>query len=397
MMAKPKTKLPSADPGKAVAILVGELLPPDDERAQRILRNVNDFIEMAHGALADSTLAALRSDGQLFASWCRRHHKAWLPADPETVAKFVLDLGAVRKPTTISRYIASIALWHRAADLPNPTDALRVDMARRKIARAWAQREDVTLLKQAPPLGQAEMDEVLAAIAAKPVLLPSDVRDRALLLVARDSMARASELVALRWEDLEADESDGSGTIVIRRGKTDQTGEGRVAWLAPETMAALAAWRQVLIDHIAAVRERFIADLKQREKANQRFYRSQPRIASLMEAERRARARLQNLPEAPGQRIFWQLDGQPSDRLTRESVSRIFKARSAAATGRMEFSAHSTRVGTAQDLIEAGADLVGIMNAGGWKSPAMVARYTKRLAAGGGAVAQMRKGRSAER
>jgi hypothetical protein len=99
MMSKPKTKLPSADPSKAVAVLVGELLPPDDERAERILRNVHDFIEMAHGALADSTLAALRSDGKLFASWCRRHHKAWLPAEPETVAQFVLELGALRKPT----------------------------------------------------------------------------------------------------------------------------------------------------------------------------------------------------------------------------------------------------------------------------------------------------------
>jgi hypothetical protein len=105
-----------------------------------------------------------------------------------------------------------------------------------------------------------------------------------------------------------------------------------------------------------------------------------------------AKARLAALPAVgPGVRIFWQLSRRPKDRLSRQAVSAIFKERGAAALGRGDFSAHSTRVGTVQNLIESGADLPGAMNAGGYKSPAMVARYARKLLASRGAVAQMRR------
>ncbi len=43
------------------------------------------------------------------------------------------------------------------------------------------------------------------------------------------------------------------------------------------------------------------------------------------------------------------------------------------------FSGHSLRVGAAQDLLAAGVDLPGLMQAGRWSSPIMPARYTERL------------------
>jgi hypothetical protein len=51
-------------------------------------------------------------------------------------------------------------------------------------------------------------------------------------------------------------------------------------------------------------------------------------------------------------------------------------------------SGHSCRVGMCQDLVGAGHELAGIMQAGRWRSPSMVARYSERLAAGKGVVAQ---------
>jgi hypothetical protein len=42
----------------------------------------------------------------------------------------------------------------------------------------------------------------------------------------------------------------------------------------------------------------------------------------------------------------------------------------------------------AQDLVAAGFDVAAIMQAGRWKSSAMVARYTERLLVAQGAVAQ---------
>ena len=52
------------------------------------------------------------------------------------------------------------------------------------------------------------------------------------------------------------------------------------------------------------------------------------------------------------------------------------------------FNGHSGRVGMAQDLAAAGAELPALMQAGGWKSSQMPARYTARQAAARGAVAQ---------
>ena len=51
------------------------------------------------------------------------------------------------------------------------------------------------------------------------------------------------------------------------------------------------------------------------------------------------------------------------------------------------------RVGMAQDFVASGADLVGVMQAGRWKSPTMPARYAERLTAKRGAVARFYEGR----
>ena len=50
-------------------------------------------------------------------------------------------------------------------------------------------------------------------------------------------------------------------------------------------------------------------------------------------------------------------------------------------------SSHSTRIGKAQDCVAAGISIEAIMRDGGWKSEAMVARYTEHL--------QMKQGASA--
>ena len=63
-----------------------------------------------------------------------------------------------------------------------------------------------------------------------------DIRDRALVAVTYDTMCRREELVLLLIEDI-APAEDGSGTIVIRRSKTDVTGEGATAYL-PSVMQA---------------------------------------------------------------------------------------------------------------------------------------------------------------
>jgi len=68
-----------------------------------------------------------------------------------------------------------------------------------------------------------------------------DIRDRALVVVAYDTMCRREELVNLRIEDI-ADSGDGSGSGLIRRSKTDRAGEGATAYLSALTMKLVSEW-----------------------------------------------------------------------------------------------------------------------------------------------------------
>ena len=71
-------------------------------------------------------------------------------------------------------------------------------------------------------------------------------------------------------------------------------------------------------------------------------------------------------------------------RIAPRDVSRFYQRRVGVA-----FTAHSTRVGSAVDQLAAGASTAKIMQAGGWKSPAMVARYTEQMALEQGAAAAL--------
>ena len=68
-------------------------------------------------------------------------------------------------------------------------------------------------------------------------------RERALLGVAYDTMARRSELVALDFEDLTL-MPNGTGTILIRRSQTDTVGQGVTAYLSRETVRHLQVWSE---------------------------------------------------------------------------------------------------------------------------------------------------------
>ncbi len=74
-----------------------------------------------------------------------------------------------------------------------------------------------------------------------------------------------------------------------------------------------------------------------------------------------------------------------------QEVPRLFRKLAAAAgvkTARPH-SGHSTRVGAAQDMLAAGLELGEVMQAGSWKSVAMVARYGERLLARRGAARKL--------
>lgn len=153
-----------------------------------------------------------------------------------------------------------------------------------------------------------------------------------MLLVARDLLARASELVALDVGDVDFEES----TMTIRRSKTDQEGEGTTAYIGADALDALRR---------------------------------------MLDSENRA--------DGP---VFVSRYGR---RLHPNDISRTFKRIAERAGIEPErVSGHSARVGMAQDLAADGASLVELQTAGRWKSATMPARYSEKQAAQRGAVAR---------
>ena len=288
----------------------------------------------ARGAFSDSTERARRDDLAVFAAWFRERG-ADRPAEPETLAEFVDDMATARAPATVRRYVASIAAAHRAAGLPDPAHSPPVKLALQRMHRSRGSRQ-----AQAHGLTWTLRERLLAATGERLI----DARNRALVAVAYDAMLRRSELCAARVADLAAD-GRGAGTLLVPRGKTDPGGRSATVYVARDTMAIVADW------------------LRRAGLADGRLFRSIRK------------------------------GGTPGQRLHPSQVPRIFKAMARAA-GLGEdvvraLSGHSARVGAAQDMIAAGIELPAILQAGRWKSAAMVTRYGERLLPRRGAAAQL--------
>ena len=86
-------------------------------------------------------------------------------------------------------------------------------------------------------------------------------------------------------------------------------------------------------------------------------------------------------------------DGTPGEKLDPSQMPRILKAMARRAGLPPDvadgLSGHSARVGAAQDMVAGGIELPAILQAGRWKTTAMVNRYGERLLARRSGAAQL--------
>jgi integrase len=289
----------------------------------------------AHRVYAAATQKAWRCDWASFIAFCDPRSAVPLPAAPETVALFVdacrLQL---KKPATIRRYLSTTALAHRVAKLTNPCANEFVQLEIKGLYNVMSARQ-----RQAKALGWEHIRQFIKRAGEG---IRAD-RERALLTVAYDTMARRAELVALDLDDFTF-LPDGTGRVLIRRSKTDQAGGGNTAYLARETVRLLQIWLDV-----AHIKEGAVF--------------------------RRLAGR-----------------GRIGDRLEVNSIAEIFKRVTGFAgmdpkeVGQV--SGHSIRVGATQDLLELNIDLASVMQAGRWKSNRMPMRYGEHVLAARGGMAR---------
>src|SRR6204780_3112795 len=188
---------------------------------------------MAEGAYSANTLRAQKADGAIFQAFCESRSEPYLPADPKTIRAFIENcVKTGKKPATIKRYVATIARVHMAASLPNPCSSEAVRLGLKKMGRETSARQN-----QAHPLGWKDIKEFIDGAGDG---LRAD-RERAMLCVAYETLARRGELVALEVRDIDF-HPNGTGQALIRRGKTDAEGQGRSAYLSQATVKWLKVW-----------------------------------------------------------------------------------------------------------------------------------------------------------
>ncbi|MEO6013706.1 MAG: tyrosine-type recombinase/integrase [Devosia sp.] len=287
-------------------------------RSERLVERIFDKLE---GAYAPNTIVSYRADFKRFSDWCAANNAKPFPAGPGTVAKYIQACAKELKVSTLRRMVASIRRLHQLAAIVDPTTHVDVQFALRRVARRQSARP-----RQAKGI-TLELREKLMSTCGEDI---RGLRDRALLAVGFETLARASELVSIDAEHLEESLRKG-GAVLIARGKTDQSGYGRIVALSKRTTDILRAWMKVAdIDRGVLFRPIYQGKVVPR-------------------------------------------------RMTSHCVGRILKARAkmAGATDKevAAISGHSLRVGAAQQLTLNGHGLPQVMRAGGWRSITTVSRY----------------------
>jgi integrase len=290
--------------------------------ANEILVNT---IQKIDGAYAPSSIRAYKANFERYIAFYESISESALPSDSETVAKYIRKLTATNlKSASIRLATAAISTIHKLNQLPDPTQQPLAKLELRRMHRTLGRTS-----KQALGITAAMMDKMI--LAAKNDLY--GLRDKALILLAYDSLCRRSELVSIRMGDIEYDDNDLPTHIRLRRSKTDQEAIGKLIRISPGAQEAIANWIKCLKD-----KEGFLF----RGISNNGGFTEKLNPGQINRIYKKL-AKLANLPKNQIRNI----------------------------------SGHSIRIGAAQDLLLSGISLPMLMNKGRWSKPETAIRYAE--------------------
>ena len=283
-------------------------------------------IKKIEGAYAPATIRAYKSNFENFIKFCDENNTAAFPASNEIVASYIKKLSNHLRSSSIKIAMASIAAVHNINSLNDPTQHPDVKIEMRRMYRTLGR-----YAKQAYGINKNLLDKMI--IATDDTLC--GVRDKAILLVAYDSLCRRSELVSFEFDDLTINEKDGSVKLKLRKSKTDPYGLGKNLYLSSNAQQALREW------------------INKSKISSGKIFRS------LTATEK--------------------IKGS----LNASHIGRIYKKIAAKSNVDSNIikniSSHSMRVGAAQDLLLSGISLPIIMNRGRWSKIDTAIRYTEEI------------------
>ena len=97
-----------------------------DTGASQAAERLSAYLETAGASLSRNTVRALSADLRRFAAWCAERGLCPLPARGSTVAAYIEALEDARAPSTVRRYVSSIAAAHKASGERSPSEHAEV-------------------------------------------------------------------------------------------------------------------------------------------------------------------------------------------------------------------------------------------------------------------------------
>ena len=338
---------------------------------------VQERLSSFEEGFSENTNRARTADFKIYKAWCDDRNLKVVPSSSEQIERFMWDsvadpkideetgeilfhkktgkplLVQIRSVVTIERYLSTIKYLHDISHevfleisdqgdfdsekYRNPANTKRVRIALKAIKRRFRTRPQ----RQAAPLRLDAIDIIISELG-------NSLRHtlyKALISVAFDSMMRCSELVRIELEQISLHD-DGSGSVFVPFHKSDQEGEGGYRYLSASSISMIHDWCSM-----AHIESGFL-------------FRSVGRGDIVR------------------------------DSMHKDRVAKIYKATAKlCGIDSSKISAHSTRVGAAQELLANGVAMPALMVAGDWKSPAMPVRYAKKINVATGAMADLSKSR----
>ena len=162
---------------------------------------------------SNNTLRAYQSDFKDFSSFCYKNGFNSMPTQPKIIALYITNLSKTCKFSTLKRRIASISVIHKLKGHYLDTKHPIIMENLHGIKRTLGSRQ-----KAKKPLLINDLKLIIQVIDE------NKIRDKALILLGFAGGFRRSELVNIVHDDIEF--VDEGVKILIKRSKTDQSGEG---------------------------------------------------------------------------------------------------------------------------------------------------------------------------
>ena len=162
---------------------------------------------------ANNTLRAYQSDFRDFSVFCQRNSFSSIPTQPKIIALYITHLSKTSKFSTLKRRIASISVINKLKghyiDTKHPIIMENLHGIKRTLGSRQIAKKPILI---------NDLKLIIKAIDQK------KIRDKSLILLGFAGGFRRSELVNIEYDDIEFVQE--GVKILIKRSKTDQSGEG---------------------------------------------------------------------------------------------------------------------------------------------------------------------------